>query len=149
MLESLFNKDADLKACDFIQKRLQHSCFSMNIGKFLRTPILKNICEWLLLTRASFRSSHLELFYQKGVPRNFAKLTGKHLCQSLLSVKLQAQACNFIKKETLAQVFSCEFCESFQNTFFMKHLWWLLLNISHWCLSQLLLIHFITIENLW
>ena len=28
-----------------------------------------------------------------------------------------SQACNFIKKETLAQVFSCEFCESSKNTF--------------------------------
>ena len=27
------------------------------------------------------------------------------------------KACNFIKKETLAQVFSCEFCESSKNTF--------------------------------
>ena len=26
--------------------------------------------------------------------------------------------CNFIKKETLAQVFSCEFCEIFKSTFF-------------------------------
>ena len=28
-----------------------------------------------------------------------------------------AQACNFIKKETLAQVFSCEFCEISKNIF--------------------------------
>ena len=27
-------------------------------------------------------------------------------------IKLQAQACNFIKKETLAQIFSSEFCET-------------------------------------
>ena len=27
------------------------------------------------------------------------------------------QACNFIKKETLAQVFSCGFCEISKNTF--------------------------------
>ena len=27
-------------------------------------------------------------------------------------------ACNFIKKETLAQVFSFEFCEISKNTFF-------------------------------
>ena len=27
------------------------------------------------------------------------------------------QACNFIKKETLAEVFSCEFCEISKNTF--------------------------------
>ena len=26
------------------------------------------------------------------------------------------EACNFIKKETLAQVFSCEFCEISKNT---------------------------------
>ena len=36
-------------------------------------------------------------------------------------IKLQAEACNFIKKETLAQVFSCEFSEIFQNTFFTEH----------------------------
>ena len=29
-------------------------------------------------------------------------------------------ACNFIKKETLAQVFSCEFCEISKNTFYYK-----------------------------
>ena len=29
-------------------------------------------------------------------------------------------ACNFIKKETLAQVFSCEFCENSKNTYFYR-----------------------------
>ena len=33
------------------------------------------------------------------------------------------EACNSIKKETLAQVFSCEFCEISKNTFFTEHLW--------------------------
>ena len=33
------------------------------------------------------------------------------------------EACNFIKKETLAQVFSCEFCEISKSTFFTDHLW--------------------------
>ena len=32
-------------------------------------------------------------------------------------IKLQAKACNFIKIETLALVFSCEFCEISKNTF--------------------------------
>ena len=35
----------------------------------------------------------------------------------------EPQACNFIKKETLAQAFSCEFCEISKNTFFIEHLW--------------------------
>ena len=36
--------------------------------------------------------------------------------------KLRPEACNFIKKEALAQVFSCEFCEIFKNTFFTEKL---------------------------
>ena len=35
-------------------------------------------------------------------------------------IKLQASVCNFIKKEALAQVFSCEFCEISTNTFSYK-----------------------------
>ena len=38
-------------------------------------------------------------------------------------IPYQAQACNFVKKEALAQVFSCDFCEVFRNTFFTEHLW--------------------------
>ena len=34
----------------------------------------------------------------------------------------RSKACNFIKKLALAQVFSCEFCEIFKNTFFYRHL---------------------------
>ena len=33
----------------FIKNRVQPGCFPVNIAKFLRTPILKDICEWLLL----------------------------------------------------------------------------------------------------
>ena len=60
---------------------------------------------------------------KKSVLRNFTKFTAKHLCQSLFFNKVAAQACNFIKKETLAQVSSCKFCEISKNTFFIEHLW--------------------------
>ena len=60
------------------------------------------------------------VFYNKGVLRNFIKFTGKHLCQSLILIKLQAEAYNFIKKETLAQLFPCEFCEIYKNTSFQN-----------------------------
>ena len=33
------------------------------------------------------------------------------------------QACNFIKNETLAQLFSWEFSEISKNTFYTEHLW--------------------------
>ena len=45
-------------------------------------------------------------------------------------IKLLPEACNFIKNETLAQVFSCEFCVISNNTFFIEHLRWLLLKFS-------------------
>ena len=45
MLESLSNNVAGVQACNFIKNILLH-CFPM---KFLRAPILKNICERLIL----------------------------------------------------------------------------------------------------
>ena len=37
-------------------------------------------------------------------------------------MELQSQACSFVKKDTLAQLFSCEFCKIFKNSFFTEHL---------------------------
>ena len=42
-------------------------------------------------------------------------------------MKLQAEAWNFIKNVTLAQVFSRQFCEISKNIFLTEHLQWLLL----------------------
>ena len=46
------------------------------------------------ISHHNVRSSHVEVFCKKGVLRNFAKLAGKHLCQSLFFNK--KEACNFI-----------------------------------------------------
>ena len=62
---------------------------------------------------ALYRSTQRRCSVKRGVIKNFAKFTGKHLCQSLF----------LIKKETLAQIFSCEFCKICMNTFFTEHLW--------------------------
>ena len=43
-------------ACNFIKKKLQYGCFPVNFAKFSIAPILKNICEWLLLQFV--KSSH-------------------------------------------------------------------------------------------
>ena len=71
------------------------------------------------------RSSLQEVLCKKGVLRIFTKFTGKHLCQShffniLAGLRSATSLCNFIKKETLAQVFSYEFCEIFMNNFFYR-----------------------------
>ena len=52
------------------------------------------------------------MFCKKGALRNFAKFTGKHLRQRLFF--------NKVKKESLAQVFSCEFCKISKNNFFYR-----------------------------
>ena len=64
------------------------------------------------------RSSRPEVFCRKGVLRKFTNFAGKPLCQSLFFNKVAG--CNVIKKETLAQVFFCEFCEISKNTFFHR-----------------------------
>ena len=75
---------------------------------------------WILYIKQhrKYTSSRPEVFCKKGVPRNFAKLTGKYLCQSL-----------FFKRETLTHVFCCEFCEISKTHFYIEPLWWLLLKV--------------------
>ena len=77
-----------------------------------------------MILRSSMFLPRLALKVQKqssgGVLRNFAKFTGKHMCESLFLIKLQDSACNFIKKETLAQMSSCEFGKICKNTFFYR-----------------------------
>ena len=49
-----FNKVAEsscLEHCRFIKKRLQRRRFTVNIANFIRTRIMKNICQELLLKK--------------------------------------------------------------------------------------------------
>ena len=56
-----------------------------------------------ILILSTLQKQPLEVFYKKGVLRNFSKFS--------------ETPCNFIKKETVAHVLTCEFCEFFlQNT---------------------------------
>ena len=63
------------------------------------------------------RSSRPDVFCKKGVLRNVAKLTGKQLCQSLYFNKVAGLRPATLLKQTLALVFSCEFCKTSKNTF--------------------------------
>ena len=71
-----------------------------------------------------FRSSH-----QRGSAKisvlSFSQNSQKNTCARVtFQIKLQGpDAYNFIEKETLAQVFFCEFCEIFKNKFFTEHVW--------------------------
>ena len=60
---------------------------------------------------------------KRGALKDFAKFTGKHLYQSLIFNKVAGlMPATLFKKETLAQVLSCEFCETSKNTFFHRRL---------------------------
>ena len=69
----------------------------------------------LSLSTKTYTSRDIEVLYKKTVPKNLSKFTAKHLCQGC-----QAEACNFIKKGTLSQMFSREFCEMSKNTLFYR-----------------------------
>ena len=47
-------------------------------------------------------------------------------------LEISQEVCNFIKKVTLAQMFSCKFSEIFKTTVFTKHLW-TIVSASHLC----------------
>ena len=128
--------------------------------KFLRTPSLQNTSGQLLLKAVNYFCKK-NLNHRKQLPRgvllNFAKFTVKRLCQSLPFNKiagLRPQACNFIKRETLAQVFSCEFCEISKNTVFYRtplmaasesYMFKRVLNVP----LQLYLFHALLLKRMW
>ena len=66
------------------------------------------------------RSSQPEVFCEKVVLKNFAKFTRKHECQSIFLIKARSRGLQLFKKETLAQMFSCKFCEIFKSTLFHR-----------------------------
>ena len=76
-----------------------------------------------------YRNSLTEVFCKK-VFFKISQSSSENACARVpFSIKLQVEACNFTKKESLAKVFSCGFCETFKNTFFIERLRWLLLTL--------------------
>ena len=79
-----------------------------------------------------FRSSRPEVFCKKGALRNFAKFTGKHLCQSLIFNKIcWLRIANLLKMRLLHRCFPVNFAEFLRTPFFAEHLWWLLLSLNY------------------
>ena len=66
----------------------------------------------------NFRSSRTEVFCKKDAPRNFAKFTGKHLCQSL----------TLLKKTLWHRCFPVNFARFLKTPCFTEHIRWLFCN---------------------
>ena len=69
------------------------------------TLILKNICLRLLMYCTRTTRCYLSVLLS----------IHEVFCKKKLFLEISQKACNFIKKETLAPVFSCEFCEISKN----------------------------------
>ena len=59
---------------------------------------------------------------QKSVPKNFAKFTRKHLCQSLFLTNLQAWPATLLKKRHWHRCFPVHFAKFLRTLFFTEHL---------------------------
>ena len=93
--------------------------------------ILPSFVNWLVLNLLKLLFWNFENISQEAVSwgcsvrkrayRNFSKFTGKYLSQSIFFNKVPGlRFATLLKKETLAQVFSCEFREISKNTFSHK-----------------------------
>ena len=78
--------------------------------------------------RYGYRSSHQMCSLKKVVLKNFAKFTGKHLCQSLFFNKVAGlRPATLFKKRLWHKCFPVNFAKFHRTPFYIEHLWWLLL----------------------
>ena len=103
-----------IASCNWANPTPPPRCFKLLTSSSLLKHDKMICCNQLILD--SYRQKQLpEVFYKKGVLKNFSTFIGKHRCQSLFFKKLQAWDLQLYlyQKETLAQAFSSEFCEIF------------------------------------
>ena len=115
---SIFNRRMNLFRRVVLTSR---PTITISISLEVRTQHLHDIFDSVVtcnVPNKSIQKQPLEEFCKKICSWKFRKIHRK----TPVPVP-EPQACNFFKKETLAQVFSCEFCEDSKNTFFIEHIW--------------------------
>ena len=76
------------------------------------------------------KSSRSEMFCKKGVLRNFTKLTGKQLFQSLIFNKVAGlRRATLLKKWLWHRCLPMNFVKFPRTPFYIEYLWWLLLTM--------------------
>ena len=98
-------------------------------------PLSHNIITYVLFQRKSHsnagsRSQVQKQSFANAMKNIFLKFRNIHSKTSVLEsvfIKVaELHACNFIKV-TSTQLFSCEYCKIFKNSFFIEHVQWLVL----------------------
>ena len=87
---------------------------------------------WPCRYKLGYRSSRPNVFCEKGFLRNFAKFTGRHLCQSFLFNKVAGlKPATLFKKRLWRRCFPVNFAKFLRTPFLIEHLWWLFLEIAY------------------
>ena len=82
--------------------------------------ITKTVNFLIFLILFLFSNSRLQMFFKIGILKNFPIFAGKHLCWSLILIKLQVLSpTTLLKKDSNAGVF-CEICKILKNAFFYR-----------------------------
>ena len=135
---------------NFVKKKLQHKCFPVNIGKFLRTPTLKNICERLVLSQwnqSIHSKQRLMLCENEFIPNKYLcliKLTNFGILHYLWSAYLSKCFFQFVGSIFIFSINS--FLPIFifsQKIFSIDFAWWESLATPHglYCDLSLLQVH--------
>ena len=79
----------------------------------------------------TIRSSCPVMFFKKSVHKNLAQFTGKHLyCRLFFDKGFHIRPATLLKKKLRRRCFPVNFSKFLKISFFIEHLWWLLLNQS-------------------
>ena len=112
-----------MNRCTFLSMHL-HICDNTSILRsellYCHKKSLKNFLRGIFRTQ---RGSRPEVFCKKMCSENFCKNHRKTTVSESLFYKvagLRPHTCNFIERNTLAQVLSCEFCKIFKYNFFYR-----------------------------
>ena len=99
----------------FIKNRLQHRCFAVINAKFLRTPILKDICKRpaVLILRRYFGSSSLSVFCKIGILKALRNYQENTYAEVSFQYSCRPLARNYIKLKNASWLFFNESCKIF------------------------------------
>ena len=99
---------------------------SVDMQKQLCTSILQDSWQRRIQNTVKYTEAVVQVFCRKGIPRNFAKFTGKRLCQSLFFNKVAGlKAAILLKKRLWHKCFPVNFAKFLRTPVFTEHLRWL------------------------
>ena len=115
----LLNGEVSFKCCTVLQIKTSQWWITANLR-----PLTAHIYHLMIIATVGFLEAVAWRCSVKKVFLDILQNSQKNSCARVsFSIKLQAEACNFIKKETSPKVFSCEFYKISRKAFLTEHLW--------------------------